>query len=90
MVKFHCLRKCPGKKSVKSPIHVGINTKALCANVSSRQSNYHTLFVEFIITSGTSKVCDSMPCTMRPAMLYFYRAVLPICALYALYNSLCS
>ncbi len=26
------------KKSVKSPIHVGINTNASCANVSSRQS----------------------------------------------------
>ncbi len=38
VVKFHCLRKCPRKKSVKSPIRVEINTNALCANVSSRQS----------------------------------------------------
>ncbi len=41
VVKFHCLRKCPGKKSVKSPILVGINTNASCANISSRQSKYH-------------------------------------------------
>ncbi len=41
VVKFHCLRKCPGKKSVKSPILVGINTNTSCRKVSSRQSKCH-------------------------------------------------
>ncbi len=36
-----CLKKCPGKKTVKSPIRLGINTNTLCANVSSRQSKYY-------------------------------------------------
>ncbi len=39
-------------------------------------------FVELIITSGTYKVCDSMPCTMRPAMLLFLSAVLLICVIH--------
>ncbi len=34
-------------------------------------------FVELIITCGTYKVSDSMPCIVRPAMLLFYSAVLP-------------
>ncbi len=32
------------KKSVKSPIRVGINTNSLCADVSSRQSKYLVCF----------------------------------------------
>ncbi len=35
-------------------------------------------FVELIITSGTYKVCDSMPCTMRPAMLLFFSRHAPV------------
>ncbi len=34
-------------------------------------------FVELIITSGTYKVCDSMPCTIRPAMLLFLSRCAP-------------
>ncbi len=39
-------------------------------------------FVELIINVWDYKVCDSMPCTMRSAMLFFYSAVLPVCAIH--------
>ncbi len=49
MVKFYSLRTCPGKKSVKSPIRVGINTNALCVNVSSRQSKCHAFVLQIAL-----------------------------------------
>ncbi len=54
VVKFHCLRKCPGKKSVMSPIRVEINTNALCANVSFRQSKYHAFVFQIALLKELS------------------------------------
>ncbi len=74
MVKFHCLRKCPGKKSVKSPIHVGISTNSLCVNVGSRQNKYHAFVPQIALVKEPNcpyERADSMPCIMRPAMLLF-------------------
>ncbi len=49
VVKFHCLRKCPRKKSAKSPIRVEINSNTSCANVSSRQSKYHAFVFQIAL-----------------------------------------
>ncbi len=47
VAKSHFRGKYPGKKNVKSPKYLGINTNASCMNVSSRKSKYHALFSKF-------------------------------------------
>ncbi len=59
MVKFYCLRKSPGKKSVKSPVRIGINTNALCANVSSRQSKCHAFVLQIALLKELLALCKA-------------------------------
>ncbi len=54
MDKFHFRRKYHRKESVTSPKCLGINTNALCMNLSSRQSTYHALVFQIAFSERAS------------------------------------
>ncbi len=49
----------PEKKTVKSPVRVGINSNALCVNVSSRQSKYHAFVFQIALLKSFLALCKA-------------------------------